>query len=222
MKTCPYCKKELTDTAIRCLYCRKVLPGKNTVKHPSIFSIEFVKSIFNTWKLIVFKPKKFFDTLTKNVMHTGPVIFVMVIMTIVAFIKIIEEIIFNSQKMDPLLTLIVFVSTPFMALLGIYIFANILQFSAQKFKGEGDFGSSFKIGTYSRAAAAIFIVIPVIGKLVALIVGWITMFFGIKALHKLDTRKSILVLVCADLIVLAFIAAILIAVMLLALLNRRG
>ena len=28
MNNCPYCNKELSDTAVRCKYCRKVLPGK--------------------------------------------------------------------------------------------------------------------------------------------------------------------------------------------------
>jgi len=34
MKQCPFCKKELEDTAIRCRYCRRPLPGKEATKKP--------------------------------------------------------------------------------------------------------------------------------------------------------------------------------------------
>ena len=34
MISCPFCNKELTDTALRCKYCRNTLPGKEIPKKP--------------------------------------------------------------------------------------------------------------------------------------------------------------------------------------------
>ena len=192
MKKCPYCGKDLSDTAIRCMYCRKALPEKEAEQGPSFF----VRMV-NTWKLIVFKPKEFFSTIVENQSHPSPLLFVAIIIIIGMIFGLLSLII--SGRGESMILGVVFLNLVLIPV-GIYIETAIMQFFAHMLKGQGDFDTSLKIIAYSQATL-IFNIIPMVGGLIAAIWGAVIAFIGIKKLHKLDTGKSVLVLIFSALLI---------------------
>lgn len=192
MQICPRCKKEIIDFAVRCKYCRKHLLPKEAEAALSAFM-----RMFGTWKLIVFKPKEFFDTMAKNSPDQGPLLFAMIVIVVGMIFGIIGTVTSGHWK---LYFLVSFFGSLVLMPIAIYIEAAIMQFFAHIFKGQGNYDTSFKIVAYSQASQ-IFNIIPFIGGIVASVWGVIIVFIGIKELYKLDTGKSLLTLVCSALLI---------------------
>ena len=162
--------------------------------------MEFIKKIFVIWKYVMFKPKKFFDTVPKGPWYQTSLIFGIIMMWIGTIVGYVIKAVIGSPRLS--ITVGAIVLAPFF----LYLFAAVQHFFIRIFKGAGNFDATFKIMAYSEAIA-IFTSIPLIG-FIGSIWGVVIIFTGIRKLHRLSAAKTIFSMI-APLVVFIF-AAILI------------
>ncbi|MBF0494191.1 MAG: YIP1 family protein [Candidatus Omnitrophica bacterium] len=192
MKICPKCKQEIPDSALRCKYCRTVMPGKEYVNTEKIvcdrpergyFRKTFVYKFLKTWKAVVLDPKKFFACMPARTGYKDPLIFSLVCVFLSSLITLFLSVL-SGEMVAATEKFIIFslAAIPF-----IFINAGIVHFFVFLAGGKKGFQSTFSVCAYS-AAALVYSFIPIV-DIAVYIWGLVLLGIGVRTVHELKPKE---------------------------------
>ena len=146
--------------------------------------IGFFKSLWETIKQVLFKPRDFFENLEIQDGYSEPFYFYLAIAIPVLLITVAYGMLFGKGIRLPQ-TLLALVLVPLL----IFISTLLMHLAVMIFRGKGGLRGTFNVLAYS-SAARIFDIIPFAGVFISFIWGLIIAVIGYKRVHKFSTPKA--------------------------------
>lgn len=233
-RVCPFCNAENAGEAVKCVQCGKFLDERPIPSLPrpadslpglaaSRFEepakscpwedrdeLGWVQAYIKTLIACIFSPKDFFSSMPVGTGYLGPFLFATITIILGSILTPFWSLLFKANfglmKFVGALALVL-IGTPLFVIIGFGLAAllnhlGLLVLGAAK----ENYDATFSVVCYA-AAAQIFSVVPILGSLVAGILGIVLTVIGLREVHRTSTGQAIVamllpVVVCVGLIAL--------------------
>ena len=166
-----------------------------------------LRALWETIKVVLLKPRKFFETLTVKESIGDPFLFYFIVCTVVFFAGLgwswVFEKAFSVQNPQPALPVWLSVTVFFTTVVGIFISTFFNQIFVQLFKGHGNWKATFAVLCYA-SAVTVFSIVPFLGPLVGVVWGLIITIIGFQVLHRLSMGKAVAVYFLPSILMVIF------------------
>ncbi|HEX6977591.1 MAG TPA: Yip1 family protein [Patescibacteria group bacterium] len=152
--------------------------------------MEFVKEIVKKAKLVLTKPKIFFEGAKKEDGIKDAFIYYAVLSLVGTILQTLAAVVLQGGKGLNIPALVV---VYILTLLLIFIVIAIIHVWAKIFGGTGTFVNTYQLYVYSNTPKPLLNFIPIIGPLAGSIYALVIFVIGGTVMHKFSMKKSILV-----------------------------
>ncbi len=152
--------------------------------------MKFVKEMVQKTKLVVTKPRIFFEGIKKEEGIKTALLYYIALSFLSLVLEALSIVLLQGVKSLNIVSLIV---GYVVIILGSFIIIAIIHVWAKIFGGAGNFGKTYQLYVYSNTPKALLSFVPVIGPLVGSIYAFVIFVIGGAILHKFSMKKSILV-----------------------------
>ena len=167
--------------------------------------IGLANAIVATVKIVLLKPKEFFDNLEIKESIKDPFLFYLFLSIPISSLSLVLQHFFPMGVVLPQPLSIQVVMIAFWIPAGIFVGAGILHLFVKMYGGTGGYKGTFNIMAYGTATA-LFVLIPYLGSFVATVWGIVVTITGYQSIHKLSTGKALLAYFSLFIIVAVLVA----------------